>query len=156
MTKPFDFDAWYDENAAPDKPTRPFRLAGRVWQIPVDVPAASLLRVESMRRRLGELAALPDDADVPAAITDAIEAAQPEPLLRSMVGDGLVDQWVDAGITEHRLGVAAGVLYRHYTGTETLDDLDDPGKPDEDEAVEGGKAPTSSETSSDGSLSTGT
>lgn len=146
MTKTYDFDAWYDENdAAANAKTRPFRFGGRLWQIPVDPPAATLLRMERAWRRLAEL----DETAPEEQVAEVREAMDVQRLLTDLIGEPMVEEWASLpGVTMGKLQSVAWRLYRHYAQLQPLDDE----PPDaEGEAP----APSTDATSSDGSSTTG-
>lgn len=148
-----DFDAWWVENT---QPTIPLKLMGRTWDIPGDPPAAAMLRLARLERAVAAAAA-GDDSLVLAENLDELSF---ESILRGLVGDDLVDQWLTyewtdpngvrrTGVPNAMLQAVSGRVYQLYNGdTEPAD-----AEAGADVAGEAGKAPAETEasTSSPGS-----
>lgn len=120
MATVHDFDAWYDENIAK---TIPIRLMGKTWDIPGDAPAAVLLRIQRLEHVI--LTATTDD-DIPDDLD--LTALSYENIVRDLVGDDLLQQWLSDGIRSKQLQEVSRRLYRIYTGSDVT----------ADEASEGG------------------
>lgn len=114
-----DFDAFVAE--AEGDGGRVVRVAGQEWTLPGDVPAATIARLQRLRVDVGRLLAdggLSDDDDVPASLMEGLsELESPVAILRSLIGDDLVDGMLDAGMgsaTSRML--AATALHFYETG----------------------------------------
>lgn len=106
----YDFDAAFAEQ----QPI-PFRLLGQEWQLPATCPAATILRSQRLMLTMAQLEAddenLPDDF----VIDDDLSY---EKMCREMVGDQLMDQWLDLGISYQMLEAVTRRLYAIYTGND--------------------------------------
>jgi hypothetical protein len=101
-----DFDAWYEENV---DPTIPFKLMGKDWEIPGDIPAIAMLRLERIERLI---ATADDDTELPGDLS--LDDVSYEGLTRMMLGDELVDQWLAAGIGARKLQGVTRQLFAIY------------------------------------------
>jgi hypothetical protein len=102
-----DFDA-----AAGEHDPIPFRLLGRDWEVPGTCPARVLLLLDRAMVALGQLeqtGAVPDDLVLDSSWT-------PEGMLRAMVGNDLVDEWLALDITYPQLRDVARFLSGRYRG----------------------------------------
>jgi len=97
MAEPIDFDAWFEENRT--EPI-PFKLLGKDWEIPGDIPAVVQLRLERIERFVST-APLDGTAQLPEDLT--IEDITYESLTRLMLGDAMVDEWLALGIGDKQL-----------------------------------------------------
>lgn len=102
----YDFDAWYDEHV--DK-TIPFRVLGETWDIPGDVPAVVLLRLQRLERVILT-------GRIPDGFEDELEELSYESMVRAMVGDTIVDAWIAKGIPHKMLQAVSRRLYAIYKG----------------------------------------
>lgn len=83
----WDFDAGWDEAEA--KPFR-IRLLGEVWELPRDVPAEAILKMDRLLIRYAEIersGEIPDDMVLDDSMT-------PEGVLRGMVPPAVMDAWL--------------------------------------------------------------
>lgn len=139
-----DLDAFFDEH---EHATRPVKLLGKVRQLPADVPAAPMLKIQrlfSVLDELGDDDTVPDDLDP--------DDVRPDRLLVDLIGQPMFDELVADGLRVRQMGTLAGMLYRHYTNGSPLvppSPAGDGDAPAGDE-VEEGKASTSSGSSSPG------
>lgn len=109
----FDFDAWHAETQTA---TIPFRLLGRTWQLPGDVEARLVLKMQRLEQwsvaymlaeEQGE-----DPPPLPAGLTeDDLETLTFEGICRALAGDSVVEQWLEAGITVGMLTATAKRLW---------------------------------------------
>lgn len=113
MSKHTDYDAWYDE--ASEK-TIPLRVMGKVSRIPSDAPAAALLRIQRLEQWVTSLSDTDDQTEPSAQIKADLEDLSYEGMVRSMVGDKIVDRWLADGIGLRKLQMLSGRLYMYYTG----------------------------------------
>lgn len=118
----FDFDAWTAEHE--QAPIR-FRLFGRDWDLPGDVPAATMLKMQKLEV-IAETGAVPDGVNLADL---SIEA-----LVGEFVGEPVLTEWLALGLRHRTLQAIAGRLYRlHMGGTPATDDPD--GETDDDPAA---------------------
>lgn len=113
----YDFDAAFAEA----KPI-PFKLLGKVWQLPPTVPAATILNIQRLMlalAKMDETGEVPDDL----VIDDDLSY---ERMLREMVGEGIVTQWLELGISYDMLAAVTRRLYALHTGDNP--DAQEPGK----------------------------
>lgn len=108
-----DFDA-FDAEQEGRGPT--VRVAGKEWTLPADVPARTIARIQRLRVELGgQLSGLSDDDDVPAHLLEGLaELESPVAILRSLVGDDLVDGMLDAGMGSRAARRLAAVALHYY------------------------------------------
>jgi hypothetical protein len=127
-----DFDADFADAA---DETIPFKLMGKVWEIPGEAPAAVILRIQ---RLMVTLVQMEESGEVPEDMVIDDDLSY-EVMLRKMVGDDLVDTWLThkwtrngvkrTGISYPMLAAVSRRLFAIYTG----------GDPDQPETA--GKAP---------------
>lgn len=114
-----DFDAWLAEQE-----TVPFKLLGEVWHLPPDVPANVILRVQRIEQFLAKAAMNGEKIDkLPPGLS--LDDLSYESMLRQMVGDDIVDQWLAKGVGYRQLQQASGWLYQMYTGRDDDDEDED-------------------------------
>lgn len=115
----YDFDAAFAEL---DEAGIPFRLLGQVWQLPVDVPADVILRIQRLMGMVAEMEAAvakaqasgePVEFDMDQVVAEDLSY---ERIVRQMVGDELVDKWVERGIGYRMLQAVSQRLFAIYTG----------------------------------------
>ena len=115
----YDFDAAFAEL---DETGIPFRLLGEVWQLPTDVPADVILRIQRLMGMVAEMEAAvaraqetgePIEFDTDKVIAEDLSY---ERIVRQMVGDELVDEWVRRGIGYRMLQAVSQRLFAIYTG----------------------------------------
>lgn len=107
-TAAHDFDAWYDEHV---EKTIPIKLMGKTWNLPGDAPAAALLKIQRLEQIIATAETdddIPDDLD--------LNELSYENIVRSLVGDELLEKWLAAGIKGKLLQEVSRHLYRVYTG----------------------------------------
>jgi len=114
----YDFDAWYAENVAA---TIPFRLLGKVWDLPGDVDAGYLLMLQRFEHWVDATAlaeALGDPPPpLPAGVTDDdLAALSYEGICRRLAGDATVDAWLADGIPAKLLKAVSRRLFAIHTG----------------------------------------
>lgn len=104
-----DFDADFAEQS-----TIPFKVLGKVWELPGSVPAATLLRLQ---RLMLVVASTKDGDDLP---DDFVldESLSVESMLRQMVGDQILDEWLAKGIKYDMMMAVSQRLYAIHTGSE--------------------------------------
>lgn len=113
----YDFDAAFGEG----KPI-PFKVMGKVYQLPPTVPAATILNIQRLMLVVAKLEAggdVPDDL----VIDDDLSY---ESMCRQLAGDDVVDAWLEAGISYDMLAAVTRRLYAIHTG-QPVDDVE-PGK----------------------------
>ena len=135
----FDFDAWYAEEAGA---TIPFKLLGRDWELPGDIPAATILKFNRIERWVKSVAVeyaiadaedrAPEPIPLPDGLTEVDMVGSFEGMCREMIGDVLVDEWFELGISQKMLQAVSRRLYAIYSNQ------------DPDEAMGLGKAPKTS------------
>lgn len=110
-----DFDAAASERSA--KPI-PIRVCGKTWQLPVTAPAKAVLRIQRLMVTAAEVEQSVKDGQTP----DADQLAQIvdedwsiEQMVRDLVGDKLVDGWLDAGIDYPTLAEVASYCFAVYS-----------------------------------------
>lgn len=119
-----EFDAWLEEN---EETTIPFRLLDRDWELPADIPAATMFKLERLERAIE--AYDPDNPSLPEGID--LEDITYESLTRSMIGDELVDEWLRLGIGHKKLQHVTrrlNAIYRSRQGSIGRGGGDDEGK----------------------------
>jgi len=155
-----DFDAWWDEAAGPD--TIPIRALGQIWQVPAYPPAAVLLRLQRLERAAldsvdPETGQIREGYEPPGDLN--LDELSFEGIARSLVGDTVVDAWLEAGMSQPMMRAITSRLYAIHTGTVRLDDPLVPKDPTPETEPEPEQSPEPAEgglsTSSDGSSSTG-
>ena len=127
----FDFDAWEAEHQ--QQPIR-FHLFGRDWDLPGDVPAATMLKMQKLEL-IAETGVVPDGVDLADLSVEA--------LVGDFVGADVLAEWLGMGIKQRTLQAIAGRLYALHNGARlNTDDTDEetPGDGDDVEPVEPGKA----------------
>lgn len=116
MPRPvLDFDAWLAEDH-PIEPI-PFKLLGKVWEIPGELPAIVQLKLEKIRFLIATY-----DPDNP-ALPDGLDMADLtyESLARDMLGDAMVDEWLALGIGEKTMPrVTQRLMQIYVTGGDGL------------------------------------
>ncbi|MFF9034031.1 hypothetical protein ACF090_00975 [Streptomyces sp. NPDC014892] len=80
-----DFDAFFAEQAEPERKGVPLRLYGRTYTLPPTLPALFTLQLHRVQH-----SARPDDI---------------RRLLGSLFGPDAVDHWTEAGMDDRRLGI---------------------------------------------------
>ena len=106
-----DFDAgWQEEEHEPVK----IVVLGVKYELPADVPAKVLLMMDRLlllAAKVQQSGEVPDDF----VIEDAMS---PESILRQLVDDSIVDEWLDKGIGYRRLMAIVRKLNAVYRGEE--------------------------------------
>ncbi|MGW7514781.1 hypothetical protein ACWGJ2_04235 [Streptomyces sp. NPDC054796] len=80
-----DFDAFFAEQAEPEKPGIPLRLYGRTYTLPGSLPALFTLQLQRVQN-----SARPEDV---------------RRLLSSLFGPDAVDEWSERGMSDRHLGI---------------------------------------------------
>lgn len=80
-----DFDAFFAEQAEPEKQGQPVLLFGRTYTLPPSLPALFTLQLQRVQH-----SARPDDI---------------RRLLGSLFGPDAVDHWTETGMTDRQLGI---------------------------------------------------
>lgn len=135
----FDFDAWAAEHE--QAPIR-FRLFGRDWDLPGDVPASTMLKMQKLEV-IAETGVIPDGVNLADLSVEA--------LVGEFVGADVLTEWLNLGIKQRTLQAIAGRLYALHNGAQprTDDDPDDtagdadgeqPADEQDPDTVESGKA----------------
>lgn len=103
-----NFDRFLEENTD-DLGSVSVRLFGKKWTLPADVPAAAMARAKRYIEGMVELKALLDERGEDGQVSDdeAVEimgrmAFDYDTELRSLLGDELVDKWVELGLGHKR------------------------------------------------------
>lgn len=114
----FDFDAWYAQSV---EATIPFKILGETWDLPGDVDAAVLLKLQRLEQYTAELVAAKAAGepfpDIPDGITvEDMEGFSFERICRDLAGDDIVDQWLAKGIPSQMLRAASKRLYAIHSG----------------------------------------
>lgn len=108
----FDFDEWYAEAQGE---TIPFRLLGEVWQLPADIEATKILRIQRLEQAVTQASVT---GKLPDGFEQVLEDLSYEKLCREMVGDEIVDAWLGKGIRIKMMQAVSRRLYAIYTGTD--------------------------------------
>ena len=132
----YDFDAaWEEHNTRSEDSPEPIgiRMLGEEWELPGDMPAALIMRG----------ARLAGGADRNLTLAEILQFVSP------MVPREILDQWLDAGVGERKLGWVLMQIIKIYMGLPLTDD-EDSGESDEAGEAEAGTGPSSPESSPNG------
>lgn len=114
----YDFDAAFEEA---EKATIPFKVMGKVWELPAAAPAAVLLKIQ---RVMMVLAQMEEGGEVPDDMVIDDELSY-ENMCRQLAGDAAVDEWLRLKISYPKLQAVSRRLYEIHTGKI---DAEEPGK----------------------------
>lgn len=115
----YDFDAAFAE-----RQPIPFRLLGKDWSLPASAPAKVILRVQRLMADLTRMM-VSGEVDEDMVIDEDLSY---ERMSRLMIGDDIVDAWLDAGIDYDMFQAVTRRLYAIYTGDDPDGDTEDDGE----------------------------